>query len=329
MTGWRAHCFVGAAAAAACWFCATAHAAARDSTYPDHPVRLVVPAPSGGSVDVMARLLARQIETQLGQTIVVDNRGGANGIIGIDIVSKAPPDGYTLLSSASVFAINPAMYRKLPYDTEKDFVPIANFANGPGYVFVAHPSVPASTLKELVALARDKPLRYGTAGIGNGQHLVGELLNMSAGIQLQHVPYKGGGPAFNAVVSGEVHVHFAAAITALAHVKANRLRALGFTGKARLPALPEVPTFVEAGYPGFVYQTGWHAWFAPARTPPAIVEKLHAEIRRALNAPQLRDSFLAAGSEPVSDSRADFAKILRDDIRRYAEIIRAAKIELQ
>jgi tripartite-type tricarboxylate transporter receptor subunit TctC len=307
----------------------SATAAERAGDYPNHPVRLVVPAPSGGSVDVMARLLARQLETQLGQTIVVDNRGGANGIIGIDIVSKAPPDGYTLLSSASVFAINPAIYRKLPYDTAKDFVPIANFANGPGYVFVAHPSVPAGTLKELVALARDKPLRYGTAGVGNGQHLVGELLNMSAGIQLQHVPYKGGGPAFNAVVGGEVHVHFAAAITALAHVKANRLRALGFTGKARLPALPEVPTFVEAGYPGFVYQTGWHAWFAPARTPEAIVERLHHEIRRALEAPQLRESFLAAGSEPVTDTRADFAKILRDDIKRYAEIVRAAKIDPQ
>lgn len=329
MAVFRASCVITAAAFAASAIPAAAYAAARDSVYPDHPVRLVVPAPSGGSVDVMARLLARQLETQLGQTIVVDNRGGANGIIGIDIVSKAPPDGYTLLSTASVFAINPAMYRKLPYDTEKDFTPIANFANGPGYVLVAHPSVPASTLKELVALARDKPLRYGTAGIGNGQHLVAELLNMSAGIQLQHVPYKGGGPAFNAVVSGEVHVHFAAAITALAHVKANRLRALGFTGKTRLPALPEVPTFVEAGYPGFVYQTGWHAWFAPARTPAAIVEKMHNEIRLALNAPQLRDSFLAAGSEPVVDSRAEFTKTLRDDMRRYAEIIRAAKIELQ
>ncbi len=209
---------------AACAVC-TAHAAERSASYPNHPVRLVVPAPPGGSVDVMARLLARQLEPQLGQAIVVDNRGGANGIIGIDIVSKAPADGYTLLSTASVFAINPAIYRKLPYDTEKDFVPVANFANGPGYLFVVHPSVPATTLKELVALAREKPLRYGTAGIGNGQHLVGELLNMTAGIQLQHVPYKGGGPAFNAVVSGEVHVHFAAAITALAHVKAARRRA--------------------------------------------------------------------------------------------------------
>jgi tripartite-type tricarboxylate transporter receptor subunit TctC len=320
---------IAAAAIVAAGGAFSAAAAERARDYPNHPVRLVVPAPSGGSVDVMARLLARQLESQLGQTIVVDNRGGANGIIGIDIVAKAPADGYTLLSSAAVFAINPAIYRKLPYDTEKDFVPVANFANGPGYVFVSHPSVPAATLKELVALAREKPLRYGTAGIGNGQHLVGELLNMTAGIQLQHVPYKGGGPAFNAVVGGEVHVHFAAVITALAHVKANRLRALGFTGKARLPALPEVPTFVEAGYPGFVYQTGWHAWFAPARTPDAIVERLHHEIRRALEAPQLRESFLAAGSEPVTDTRADFAKILRDDIKRYTEIVRAAKIEPQ
>jgi tripartite-type tricarboxylate transporter receptor subunit TctC len=290
---------------------------------------LVVPAPSGGSVDVMARLLARQLESRLGQTIVVDNRGGANGIIGIDIVSKAPADGYTLLSTASVFAINPAIYRKLPYDTEKDFVPVANFVNGPGYVFVAHPSTGAQTLKDLVSLAREKPLRYSTAGIGNGQHLVGELLNMNASISLQHVPYKGGGPAFNAVVGGEVHVHFAAAVTTLAHVKAGRLRALGFTGSARLPALPEVPTFVESGYAGFVYQTGWHAWFAPARTPEAIVNRLHQEIRLALQAPQLRDSILAAGSEPVTDSRAQFEQIFRADLKRYREIARAAKIEPQ
>jgi tripartite-type tricarboxylate transporter receptor subunit TctC len=189
--------------------------------------------------------------------------------------------------------------------------------------------VPATTLKELVALAREKPLRYGTAGIGNGQHLVAELLNMTAGIQLLHVPYKGAAPAFNAVLSGEVHVHFAAAITALAQVKAGRLRALGFTGVTRLSVLPEVPTFSESAYPGFVYQTGWHAWFAPARTPEAIVARLHVEIRRALNAPQLRESFLAAGSEPVGDSRAEFAKTLRADIKRYAEIARAAKIEPQ
>jgi tripartite-type tricarboxylate transporter receptor subunit TctC len=301
----------------------------RIDNYPNHPIRLVVPAPSGGSVDVMARLLARQLETQLGQTIVVDNRGGANGIIGFDIVSKAPADGYTLVSTASAFAINPAIYRKLPYDTEKDFVPIANFANGPGYLLVVHPSVPATTLRELVTLAREKPLRYGTAGIGNGQHLVAELLNMTAGIQLQHVPYKGAAPAFNAVLSGEVHVHFAAVITALAQVKAGRLRALGFTGVTRLGVLPEVPTFSESAYPGFVYQTGWHAWFAPARTPEAIVERLHVEIRRALNAPQLRESFLAAGSEPIGDTRAEFAKILHADLKRYAEIARAAKIEPQ
>lgn len=309
--------------------CTMADAAERGANYPSHPIRLVIPAPAGGSVDAMARLLVRQLEPQLGQSIVVDNRGGANGIIGFEIVARAPADGYTLVSTASAFAINPAIYRKLPYDTERDFVPVANFANGPGYVMVVHPSVPATTLKELVALAREKPLRYGTAGIGNGQHLVGELLNMTAGIQLQHVPYKGAAPAFTAVVSGEVQVHFAAAITALAQVKAGRLRAVGFTGKTRLPMLPEVPTFSESAYPDFVYQTGWHAWFAPARTPDAIVARLHAEIRRALTAPQLRESFLAAGSEPVDDTRAEFEKIFRADLKRYREIARAAKIEPQ
>ena len=302
---------------------------AQAQPYPSRPIRVVVPFPAAGNVDTYIRQLARQMEISMGQPLVIDNRSGANGIVGCDIVAKSAPDGYTILATSVAFAVNPSMYKSLPYNSETDFTPITNYANGLGYILTAHPSLQANNIKEVIEIARKQPLRYSSAGIGNGQHLVGELLNMTAGIQLQHVPYKGGGPAFNAVVSGEVHVHFAAAITALAHVKAARLRALGFTGKTRLPALPEVPTFVEAGYPGFVYQTGWHAWFAPAHTPAAIVEKLHAEIRRALNAPQLRDSFLAAGSEPVSDSRAEFAKILRDDIRRYAEIVRAANIELQ
>ena len=277
----------------------------------------------------MARLLARQLESRLGQTIVVDNRGGANGIIGIDIVSKAPADGYTLLSTASVFAINPAIYRKLPYDTEKDFVPIANFVNGPGYVFVAHPSTGAQTLKDLVSLAREKPLRYSTAGIGNGQHLVGELLNMNASISLQHVPYKGGGPAFNAVVGGEVHVHFAAAVTTLAHVKAGRLRALGFTGAARLPALPEVPTFVESGYAGFVYQTGWHAWFAPARTPAPIITRLNQEMVRYLGHAEVKEKFFNAALEVVGSTPEELTAKMKSEMARLGKVIKDVGIRVE
>ena len=297
------------------------------ANYPDHPIRLVLPFPPGGNVDTFARVLARQLEAQLGQSLVVDNRGGANGIIGFDIVAKAPPDGYTLMATSFAFAVNPAMYKSLPYDTEKDFVPITNYVNGLGYMFVAHPSLPATSVKELIALAKEKPLNYSSAGIGNGQHLAGELFSLKSGIRMLHVPYKGGGPALNAILGGEVNLHFPAAIVAIPHVKAGRLRALGFTGAARLASMPDVPTITESGLPGFVYDTGWHAWFAPAKTPAAIVNKIHAEIRRALQEPKLREFFISGGYEPAGNPPAEFQKILRADIKRYAEIVRVAKIE--
>ena len=303
--------------------------AAAAHAYPDHPIRLVLPFPPGGNVDTFARVLARQLESQLGQSIVIDNRGGANGIIGFDIVAKAPPDGYTLMSTSFAFAVNPAMYKNLPYDTEKDFVPITNYINGLGYLFVAHPSLPAHSVKEVIALAREKSLSYSSAGIGNGQHLAGELFSLKSGIHLLHVPYKGGGPALNAILGGEVNLHFPAAIVAIPHVKGGRLRALGFTGAARLASLPDVPTISEAGLPGFVYDTGWHAWFAPARTPAAIVNRIHAEIAKALQEPKLREFFISGGYEPAGNSPAEFQKILRADIKRYAEIVRAAKIQAQ
>lgn len=297
--------------------------------YPNHPIRLVLPFPPGGNVDTFARVLARQLESQLGQSIVVDNRGGANGIIGFDIVAKAPPDGYTLMSTSFAFAVNPAMYKNLPYDTEKDFVPITNYVNGLGYLFVAHPSLPAHSVKEVIALAKEKPLSYSSAGIGNGQHLAGELFSLKSGIRLLHVPYKGGGPALNAILGNEVNLHFPAAIVAIPHVKGGRLRALGFTGAARLASLPDVPTIAEGGLPGFVYDTGWHAWFAPARTPAAIVNRIHAEIAKALQEPKLREFFVSGGYEPAGNTPAEFQKILRADIKRYAEIVRAAKIQAQ
>jgi tripartite-type tricarboxylate transporter receptor subunit TctC len=303
-------------------------ASGKSAPYPNRPIRLVVPFPPGGNVDTFARVLARQLEQQIGQTIVVDNRGGANGIVGFDIVAKAPPDGYTLASTSFAFAVNPALYKSLPYDTEKDFAPITNFVNGLGYLMVVHPSVPAHTVKELIALAKEKPLRYSSAGIGNGQHLCAELFAQKAGVHLLHVPYKGGGPALNAVLAGETHVHFPAAIVGIPHVKAERLRALGFTGASRLASMPDLSTVGE-GLPGFVFDTGWHGWFAPARTPDAIITRLHAEIRKALATPKLRDFFVSGGYEPAGNTPAEFRKIFHNDIKRYAEIVRAAKIEAQ
>jgi len=297
--------------------------------YPNRPIRLVVPFPPGGNVDTFARMLTKQLETQLGHSLVVDNRGGANGIVGFDIVAKAPPDGYTLMVTSFAFAVNPSMYKKLPYDTERDFVPVTNYVNGLGYLLVAHPSVPANSVKELIALAKEKPLRYGSAGIGNGQHLAGELFSLKAGIKMLHVPYKGGGPVLNAVLGGEVQLNFPAAIVAMPYVKAGRLRALGFTGAARLASLPDVPTIAEEGLPGFFYDTGWHALFAPAKTPGAIVNRLHAEIRKVIEVPQLRNYFISGGYEPKADSPAEFRKTFLADIKRYAEIVRIARIEAQ
>lgn len=296
--------------------------------YPIRPIRLVVPFPPGGNVDAFARVLYRQVEAELGQPVVIDNRGGANSILGADIVAKAAPDGYTLLNTSFAFAVNPSIYRKLPFDPVRDFVPVTNVAVGLGYLMVVHPSVRARTVKELIELAKKEPVRYSSAGIGNGQHLAGALFEMKAGVPMLHVPYKGGGPALTAVVSGEVQVHFPAASVGIPQVKAGRVRALAFTGAKRLAALPDVPTVGET-VPGYVADAGWHAVFAPAKTPPAVVARVHEAIRRALSVPQVRDHFVNNGYEPRADEPALWAKQYLADLKRFAEIARAAKIEPQ
>jgi tripartite-type tricarboxylate transporter receptor subunit TctC len=306
----------------------TAAGVVHGDTYPNRPVRMIIPFPPGGNVDVFGRVLFRYVEKELGQPIVIDNRGGANGILGSDIVAHATPDGYTMLNTSFAFAVNPAIRKQMPFDVIKDFAPVTNVAVGLGYLMVAHSSVPAKTVAELIALAKKQPIRYSSAGVGNGQHLTGALFNLKAGVDMLHVPYKGGGPAANAVLGGEVHIHFPAPAVGIPHVKGGRLRALGFSGAKRLDSMPDVPTIGET-VKGYVSDAGWHGIFAPAKTPPAIVTRMQMAISAALKVPEVRNHFINNGYEPQGDPPAVWAKKYRDDVKRFAEIARAAKIEPQ
>lgn len=296
--------------------------------YPTRPIRLVVPFPPGGNVDVFARVLYRQVEEVLGANFVIDNRGGANGLIGADVVKNANPDGYTLLNVSFSFAVNPAILKKMPFDIEKDFVPVTNVATGLGYLVVVNPKVPVKSVAELIALSKKQQLRYSTAGVGNGQHLAGALFNRAARIDMLHVPYKGGGPAVAACISGEVQVHYPAGSVGIPHHKAGRVRAIAFTGAKRLGSLPDVPTIGET-VPGFVFDSGWHAVFAPKGTPAPIVQKVQQAIHKSLQVPHVHKHFTDNGYEPEGDPPAVWAKKFRADVKRFADAAKAADIKPQ
>lgn len=297
--------------------------------YPAGPIRLVVGVPPGGNVDTLARVLVRQLEQQLPHPIVVDNRGGVSGIVGYDIVAKARPDGYTLLSTAFPIAVNPSLYKSLPFDTEKDFAPITNYVKGAGYLLTINPTVPAKSVKELIAHAKTTTLLFSSPGVGNGQHLAAVLFAQKAGITLQHIPYKGGGPAMTALLGNEVQINLPSPAPAVQLILAGKIRALAFTGAKRVPVMPDVPTLAESGLTGFEFDAGWQGWFAPAKTPPAILNRIHAEIVKALQVPSVRDYYLKNGYEVVAQPPAEFQKTFLADIKRYGEIVRSAKIEKQ
>jgi tripartite-type tricarboxylate transporter receptor subunit TctC len=305
-----------------------ATAAAADQ-YPARPIRLVVPAAPGGGTDISARVLAEGLGSALGQTVVVDNRAGAGTVLGADIVSKATPDGYVLLISPNSLAFNAALYRKLPYDTLRDFAPISLVADQPN-ILVTHPSLPARSFQEFVALGRSQPgkLVYASGGIGVGSHLAMELLLLSQKLELVHVPYKGVGPALTALLGNEVSALLSTFASALPHVKSGRLRALGVTSAQRAPALPDTPTIAESGVPGYEYGT-WYGLLAPAGTPRAIVARLSRATAEVLDSRKIAERLVSQGLTPTPSTPARFAAHLKTETERWTRVVREAKIPLQ
>jgi len=307
---------------------ATFAIAAWGQGYPNRPVRIIVPAGTGGP-DIVARVVAAQLATQTGQQFLVENRPGANGIIGADMVAKSPPDGYTLMVYSSGFVINPAVHKTMPYDTEKDFLPVTNLVTSGGLFIAIHPSVPAKTLQEFVALARqpDAKLAYSSPGVGNTWHLAMEVFNSVAGTKIIHIPYKGGGPATAALAAGEVQAMVASPAPLLPHYKSGKVRVLAYTAPTRHPSAPDVPTTAEAGLPRYNVDGGWFGMFAPANTPPEVVDRLYREVRTALENPQVRERLVGIGVQPVGNSPAEFKKFVADELRLHAEMVRVAGLK--
>ena len=294
--------------------------------YPARPIRLVSPFAAGGGNDMISRAMAQALGRNLGQGVVVDNRPGANTIIGMDLVAKSPADGYTLIMTGSTIAINAALNPRLPYDSLRDFVAVSQIAATPLIVAV-HPSLPAASIKELIALARKRPgeLNFPSAGVGNVSHLAGELFNVMAGVRLVHVPYKGSAPATTDLLSGRVSVMFNSAFALLPYVKSGRLRALAVTGRARSALLPAVPTVMESGLSGYEAGT-WYGLLAPAATPPAIINRLHAQTVRALADEEVRRRLVEEGLDPVGSTPAEFAAYIRAEMTKWAGVIKAAGV---
>lgn len=300
------------------------------AAYPERPVRLIVPVAPGGAVDVVGRIVGQKLSVVLGQNVVIDNRGGANYIIGTELVARSAPDGYTLLTTAGGHTINPAVYRKLPYDALRDFTPIGHVANSTGLVIVVHPSFPAQSLAQLIDMARASPgkINYCSAGFGNLTHIAGELFQVMAKVKLTHVPYKSAGPAITDLLAGHIPLMFGPSPVVVPMVQTGRLRPLAFTGLKRSPQLPALPTVDELGYKGYE-ATGWYGLYGPRGMPRPIVERLNREVNKIIEMVDVRERFVQLNLEPVGGTPEQFAQFLKEDLRKYAEIAKKAGIQPQ
>jgi tripartite-type tricarboxylate transporter receptor subunit TctC len=295
-------------------------------TYPAKPIRAIVPFPAGGGIDTVIRLLGPKMSDSLGQQVIIDNRSGASGTLGTDIVAKSPPDGYTLLGTFSSHSQNQTLYKSLPFDTVRDFAPITIFGTVPN-ILVVNPSLPVRSVRELIALAKKRPgeILYASIGPASPSHLTAELFNSMAGIKTTHVPYKGAAPSMVALVAGETQLTFTTVLVAVPYVKAGRLRAIGVASLKRSVAVPDVPTIDEAGVKGFD-STAWWGLLAPAKTPRPVIDKLYAATLAAIKLPEMNERLISLGAEPGGIPPEAFDKFIRDDIVKWGKVVKALGI---
>jgi tripartite-type tricarboxylate transporter receptor subunit TctC len=299
------------------------------SAYPSKPVRMIVPFAPGGGTDIIARLVAQDLTQAWGQSVVVDNRGGSGGVVGTDMAAKSAPDGYTMALCSLGFSYAPALYSSLPYNSEKDFLPISVVATQP-FVYVVIPALNVSSMKELVALARAKPgeIRYGSGGSGGSSHLGTELLRVMTGIDIQHIPYKGTGPALTAMLGGEIQMQLIGISSVVPHMKSGRMRALAVSGAKRSAAAPDVPTVAESGVPGYAFDV-WYGMLFPAGVPGPVLDKANAGINSVLKSPALAQRFAAVGLEPAGSTQREFAALIHSEIAKWRKVVQSAKIRVE
>ena len=305
---------------AAALLVASAGTAIAQSAWPTKQIRMIIPYPPGGPTDILGRIVAQQLTESLGQVVVVENKPGASGMIGADIVAKAPPDGYTLLVNASIHVINPSLYKKPPYDAIRDFAPVSLIADVP-LVLVAAPSQGLATVADVIAAAKAKPINFASSGNAAAPHLAGEAFKLATGVPMQHVPYKGSGPALTDVIGGQTQLMFDSMPSSIGHIRAGKLRAIAVTTAKRASALPDVPTIAEAGVPGYDIST-WYGVWAPAGTPKEIVARMSGEIAKIVRLPQVRDRLAGLGATPVGNSPEEFAAYNQSELAKWGRIVK-------